>query len=53
VVREICLRAYEKRESPGLGLQVLMGEEFEVMAQNQCRNLQENRIAVVQIIATK
>ncbi|MGB0127170.1 MAG: methyltransferase domain-containing protein [Rhodocyclaceae bacterium] len=36
-----------------LGIHVLMGPDFAAMAQNQRRNLDENRIALAQIVATK
>ena len=38
---------------PALGFHLLVGAEFQTMAQNQRRNLEEGRIAVAQIIATK
>ena len=38
---------------PPLGFHVLMGQDFRTMAQNQKRNLEENRIALAQIVATK
>ena len=38
---------------PKLGFHVLLGSDFQAMAQNQRRNLEENRIVLVQITATK
>ncbi len=38
---------------PPLSFHVLMGQDFGVMAQNQRRNLEENRIALAQVVATK
>ena len=38
---------------PPLGFHVLMGADFQVMAQNQGRNLQEGRIVLGQVIASK
>lgn len=38
---------------PSLGFHLLLGSEFPAMAQNQRRNLEEGRIALVQVIARK
>jgi ubiquinone/menaquinone biosynthesis C-methylase UbiE len=38
---------------PPLGLQLLLGEDFQVMLRNQFRNLQKNRIRIVQVIAVR
>jgi SAM-dependent methyltransferase len=38
---------------PPLGFHVLLGADFREMAQNQGRNLQEGRIVLAQIVATK
>lgn len=38
---------------PALGFQVLLGPDFPAMAQNQRRNLEEGRIVLAQIVATK
>jgi ubiquinone/menaquinone biosynthesis C-methylase UbiE len=40
-------------EPPALGLQLLLGDDFAVMARNQLRNLAERRIAVVRIIGRR
>lgn len=38
---------------PVLGFHVLMGADFQAMAQNQGRNLQEGRIVLAQVVARK
>ena len=38
---------------PPLGIHLLLGEDFRLMAQNQVRNLEENRIALIEIIAKR
>ena len=38
---------------PSLGFHVLMGVDFQAMAQNQGRNLQEGRIVLAQVVARK
>ncbi len=38
---------------PPLGFHVLLGSDFQVMAQNQRRNLEEGRIVLVQVVAQK
>ena len=42
-----------KEGFPPLGFHVLLGTDFQAMAQNQGRNLQEGRIALAQVVATK
>lgn len=42
-----------KEGFPPLGFHVLMGGDFQAMAQNQGRNLQEGRIALAQVVARK
>lgn len=42
-----------KEGFPPLGFHVLMGADFQAMAQNQGRNLQEGRIALGQVVARK
>lgn len=42
-----------KEGFPPLGFHVLMGANFQAMAQNQGRNLQEGRIALAQVVARK
>lgn len=49
-------RAGEKLRQNGpapLGLHVLLGPDFRLMAQNQIRNLEEDRIAVIEAIARR
>ena len=38
---------------PPLGIHLLLGPDFPTMARNQVRNLQEDRIVLVQIVASK
>lgn len=38
---------------PALGFHVLLGTDFQAMAQNQGRNLQEGRIVLAQVVARK
>lgn len=38
---------------PALGFHVLLGPDFQIMAQNQRRNLEEGRIVLAQIVANK
>lgn len=42
-----------KEGLPPLGFHLLLGSDFQTMAQNQGRNLQEGRIVLVQVIAKK
>ena len=42
-----------KEGLPALGFHVLLGPDFEAMAQNQGRNLQEGRIVLGQVVARK
>lgn len=56
VAREWFARLAGRLSSSGpaaLGLQVLLGPDFAAMAQNQRRNLDEDRIALAQVVATK
>jgi SAM-dependent methyltransferase len=43
----------EQGGPPPLGLHLLLGPEFKTMARNQRRNLDEGRIALVQVVAKK
>ena len=43
----------KKEGFPPLGFHVLMGTDFQAMAQNQGRNLQEGRIVLGQVVAKK
>jgi ubiquinone/menaquinone biosynthesis C-methylase UbiE len=38
---------------PPLGFHLLLGRDFQLMAQNQRRNLEEGRIVLAQVVATK
>jgi ubiquinone/menaquinone biosynthesis C-methylase UbiE len=42
-----------KEGFPSLGFHVLLGTDFQAMAQNQGRNLQEGRIVLGQVVARK
>lgn len=56
VARAWFVRLAEKIRKDGLsplGFHVLLGSDFSAMAQNQRRNLEEGRIALAQVIATK
>jgi SAM-dependent methyltransferase len=43
----------QKSGFPPLGTHILLGSDFQVMAQNQRRNLQEGRITLAQVVARK
>jgi len=43
----------QKNGLPPLGFHVLLGADFQTMAQNQGRNLQEGRIVLGQVVARK
>jgi len=43
-----------QKEGPSpLGVHVLLGPDFQTMAQNLVRNLEENRIALIEILARR
>lgn len=46
-------RKIQETGLPPLSFHVLMGQDFGVMAQNQRRNLEDSRIALAQVVATK
>ncbi|MFQ5775477.1 MAG: methyltransferase domain-containing protein [Kiloniellaceae bacterium] len=46
-------RRIKEQGAPALGFHVLLGDDFAAMAQNQRRNLDEDRIAVVQAVLRK
>lgn len=46
-------RKIQQSGLPPLGFHVLLGSDFQVMAQNQRRNLEEGRIVLVQVVARK
>jgi len=43
----------QERGLPPLGFHLLLGPDFQVMAQNQSRNLEEGRIVLAQVVARK
>ncbi len=43
----------QREGSPALGYHILLGDDFPAMAQNQIRNLNENRIVLMQIVARR
>ncbi len=47
------LSAAQRGGPPPLGLQVLLGPEFPVMAINLVRNLQENRVALIEMVGRR
>lgn len=54
--REWFVRLAEKIKNhglPPLGFHILLGNDFQLMAQNQRRNLEEGRIVLAQVIAKK
>lgn len=54
--REWFVRLAEKIKNQGLpplGFHILLGNDFQLMAQNQRRNLEEGRIVLAQVIAKK
>jgi len=50
--RAMRRRTQEEGAAP-LGFHVLLGPDFQTMAQNQVRNLDENRIALIEVLARK
>jgi hypothetical protein len=38
---------------PPLGIHLLLGEDFRLMAQNQVRNLEEDRLALIETIVKR
>jgi ubiquinone/menaquinone biosynthesis C-methylase UbiE len=51
--KEVAAKMQQQGGSPALGFHVLLGPDFRLMAQNQVRNLNENRIALIECIAKK
>ncbi len=51
--KEVATKIEQQGVSPALGFHVLLGPDFRVMAQNQVRNLNENRIVLIECIAQK
>lgn len=51
--KEVAAKMQQQGGSPALGLHVLLGSDFRVMAQNQVLNLNENRIVLIECVAQK
>ena len=51
--KEVATKMQQQGGSPALGLHVLLGPDFRVMAQNQVLNLNENRIVLIECVAQK
>jgi hypothetical protein len=51
--KEVAAKMQQQSASPALGFHVLLGPDFRLMAQNQVRNLNENRIVLIECIAGK
>jgi ubiquinone/menaquinone biosynthesis C-methylase UbiE len=51
--KEVASKMQQQGASPALGFHVLLGPDFRLMAQNQVRNLNENRIVLIECIARK
>jgi len=51
--KEVAAKMQQQGGSPALGFHVLLGPDFRVMAQNQVRNLNENRIVLIECVAQR
>ncbi len=51
--KDIAAKIQHLNGSPPLGFHILLGPDFRQMAQNQVRNLNENRIVLIECIARK
>ncbi len=51
--KEVAAKLQQQSERPMLGFHVLLGPDFREMAQNQVRNLNENRIVLIECVAQK
>ena len=51
--KEVTAKMQQQSGNPTLGFHVLLGPDFRVMAQNQVRNLIENRIVLIECVAQK
>ncbi|MCI0394771.1 MAG: hypothetical protein L0332_23220 [Chloroflexi bacterium] len=51
--REIAAKMQSQAGTPPLGFHLLLGADFRTMAQNQVRNLNENRIVLIEAIAQR
>lgn len=51
--KEVTAKMQLQGGNPTLGFHILLGPDFRVMAQNQVRNLNENRIVLIECVAQK
>ena len=51
--KEVAMKMQQQGGSPALGFHILLGPDFREMAQNQVRNLNENRIVLIECVAQK
>ncbi len=51
--KEVAIKMQQSGGTPPLGFSVFLGPDFRVMAQNQVRNLNENRIVLIECVAQK
>lgn len=51
--KDLAAKMQQQSGSPTLGFHLLLGPDFRQMAQNQVRNLNENRIVLIECIARK
>jgi len=51
--RDLAAKMQQQGGSPALGFHILLGPDFRQMAQNQVRNLNEDRIVLIECIAKK
>jgi len=51
--RDVAAKMRGEGGSPPLGFHVLLGADFRTMAQNQVRNLNENRIVLIEAVAER
>lgn len=51
--KEVAAKMQQQGGSPALGFHILLGPDFRLMAQNQVRNLNENRIVLIECVARK
>ena len=49
--KDVAAKMQQQGGSPALGFHVLLGPDFRVMARNQVRNLNENRIILIECVA--
>jgi hypothetical protein len=51
--KEVVVKMQQKGGNPALGIHVLMGPDFRIMAQNIICNLNENRIDLIECVVQK